>query len=198
MSSWFFEPLHLWRYIILQCLWLMHQKKFLGRARWKSPTTEAATQGMSHRADTRVCQLSWSSENHELCVRICFEGPESEPMPQQSQMHVTQEKQLTRQSTTFKNIPPPNWIIISEIILKNTADLLSKRIQLSITSSFSGSPDGTCSASARSPKSYGYTSCLGSNWQTSLEIIFTDNWWIIPAQRNFPEHRVTSWNCLLF
>lgn len=106
MSSWFFEPLHLWRYIILQCLWLMHQKNFLGRARWKSPTTEAATQGMSHRADTRVCQLSWSSENHELCVRICFEGPESEPVPQQSQMHVTQEKQLTRQSTTFKNIPP--------------------------------------------------------------------------------------------
>lgn len=82
-------------------------EKFLGRARWKSPTTEAATQGMSHHADTRVCQLSWSSENHELCVRICFEGPESELMPQPPQMHVTQEKQLTLQSTTFKNTPTP-------------------------------------------------------------------------------------------
>ena len=130
MSSWFFEPLHLWRYIILQCLWLMHQK-ILGRARWKSPTTEAATQGMSHHADTSVCQLSWSSENHELCVYM-FWGAGG----------WTDAASVTNANNTRKNNwhykvqpsktspPPPNWIISYEIICKNSAELLSKKIQL--------------------------------------------------------------------
>lgn len=66
MSSWFFELLHLRRYIILQGLWLMHQQ-FEQRAR-KITTTDAATQGMSH-IESSVC----ASFNKILTITICLD-----------------------------------------------------------------------------------------------------------------------------